>query len=259
MKRVILDLIEEIEKEVDRSCDEKQEKVYENLRKICNLAKDEANKLEDDNKIGKYVMVIEDYTDEDYMYGVRFKSSILDYKKYYMAYTDELNEEELAKMIHNSFYARWYAIIDLSIMEFLSKDTENIIYSKWKNKLSKPDEEFFFNNFHYNEEERYDKTKRYVLVTDTQPKEYNFNYTKAYSAYTDPMDGVEICDAITFKEYLIWYKVIDLEENRFLTEEEEKNLMYEYHPEYSVTWVPENSDLVKKFKSKLHYNSSIVD
>lgn len=259
MKKVILDLIEEIEKEVDRSSDENQKQIYNKILEACIIAKTEARKLEDDNKEGKYVMVIEDYIDEDYMYGVRFKSSILDYKKIYWGYTDELNEEELAKMIHNSFYAKWYAIIDLSIMEFLSKDTENIIYSKWKDKISEPDEEFFFNNFHYNEEEQYDKTKRYVLVTDTQPKEYNFNYTKAYSAYTDPMDVVEICDAITFKEYLTWFKVIDLEEKRFLTEDEEKNLMNEYHPEFSVTWVSEDSKLVKEFKNKFHYNSSIVD
>lgn len=259
MKRVILDLIEEIEKEVDRSCDERQEKVYNKIIEACGIIKNEANKLEDDDKTGKYVMVIEDCTDEDYMYGVRFKSSILDYKNYYMAYTDELNEEELAKMIHCAFYAKWYAIIDLKTMEFISDEEENLIYSKWKDKLPEPNEEFFFSNFYYDLEMPYDSTKKYVMITHTCPKEYNPDYTKAYYAYTDPMDVMEMCDALTYRNYTDWYSIIDLEENRFLTEEEEKDLMYEYHPEFSITWVPEDSDLVKKFKSKFHYNSSIVD
>lgn len=100
-----------------------------------------------------YVMVIEDYYNEEYLGNVREKESIINYKTRYWGYTEPMNVRDTANMIEASAYANWYGVIDLDRMEFLTEEEEENIIKQYCTKgLPEIESKWFFEQFNYNEE-----------------------------------------------------------------------------------------------------------
>ncbi len=99
-----------------------------------------------------YVMVIEDYCEEEYLGNVRDKKSIVNYKTRYWGYTEPMNETEIANMIAVSDYANWYAVIDLERMEILTLEEEEKLLNYSTKDIADTEVEWFFKQFKYNKE-----------------------------------------------------------------------------------------------------------
>lgn len=105
----------------------------------------------------RYVIVIEDYYDEEYLGNVYSEDRIKDYKNSYFGHTREMEEWELVRVLPLAFYAKWYKVIDLEENRFLNDSETQQIYSRnrevWDRILKEPRyADRFFGNFRFNYE-----------------------------------------------------------------------------------------------------------
>jgi len=98
-----------------------------------------------------YVMVIEDYEDENYISYVRSKEYIQNYKKRAWGYSKKLTKRGICKLIALCHYARWNEIIDLKKKRFLTLEERRNLWKKYgKEKYTKLTDADFIHAFKYN-------------------------------------------------------------------------------------------------------------